>query len=256
MTDAAAARRFLVADFGSLIAVHEPRVRALCRQLAYAVEVDDAVQEVFLAVHRALRGYRGEAAMATWIYRIAVRVIVRMRGRRLAGEAAMIDLPDEAPSPEETAIARQAGERLTDALKQIPFEQRLACYLPIRGRGARPPPNLGDPRHPGRHRLVAARECPPSADRIRVRQLGLRNVRRSSQGAGSWRVAGSIRGSSKQPLVPARVLVGGTGYPSAEAQRYNLNGHEGRETAGNSVGRTLRRSRRRGCPHRCPHSPR
>jgi RNA polymerase sigma-70 factor (ECF subfamily) len=57
-----------------------------------SVDVEDVVQEVFLVVQRRLDGFRGDAHIATWLYRITANV-VRWRRRKekwrrwLAGSA-------------------------------------------------------------------------------------------------------------------------------------------------------------------------
>jgi RNA polymerase sigma-70 factor (ECF subfamily) len=50
------------------------------RHLGVAPEsLDDAVQEVFLQAFRSLDGFRGEAAIKTWLYRLAVTQARRSR---------------------------------------------------------------------------------------------------------------------------------------------------------------------------------
>ena len=46
-----------------------------------AIDVEDVVQEVFLVVHRRLDGFRGDAHIKTWLYRITANV-VRWRRRK------------------------------------------------------------------------------------------------------------------------------------------------------------------------------
>jgi RNA polymerase sigma-70 factor, ECF subfamily len=58
-----------------LLEPHERALYALCRGiLQHADDAEDAVQETFLRALRALPGFRGEAALRTWLFRIAVRV--------------------------------------------------------------------------------------------------------------------------------------------------------------------------------------
>jgi RNA polymerase sigma-70 factor, ECF subfamily len=45
-------------------------------------ECDDAAQEVFVAVYSSLGGYRSEAQLSTWMYRIAARHAFKLRRRR------------------------------------------------------------------------------------------------------------------------------------------------------------------------------
>ena len=59
--------------FEELVALFEQPVYALCfRLLGDSEEARDAAQETFLKVYRGLGGFRGEAGLKTWIYRIAI----------------------------------------------------------------------------------------------------------------------------------------------------------------------------------------
>src|SRR5262245_46840497 len=49
---------------------------------SYAAE--DLLQEIFLAVHRKLGGFRGESSLGTWLYRLAVNhCLDYLRGRQV-----------------------------------------------------------------------------------------------------------------------------------------------------------------------------
>src|SRR5438067_5524112 len=57
-----------------------------------AVDVEDVTQEVFLAVHRKLAGFRGDSSLTTWLYRITENVVRHRRRKdrwrkRLSGSA-------------------------------------------------------------------------------------------------------------------------------------------------------------------------
>ena len=65
---------------------HKRRVHAtLFRILGPNHHIDDLIQDVFISVFTALEGFRGEASLATWIDRCAVRAALghmrRWRGR-------------------------------------------------------------------------------------------------------------------------------------------------------------------------------
>src|SRR5688572_13322193 len=59
---------------------HADDVHRIVRRLlglgATEADVDDLVQQVFLAVHRALPSFRGESKTSTWIYGIASRTVL------------------------------------------------------------------------------------------------------------------------------------------------------------------------------------
>jgi RNA polymerase sigma-70 factor (ECF subfamily) len=111
------------------------RVNAtIYRILGPTRDVDDLVQETFIAVFRGLAKFRGEARLATWIDRIAVRIAfdhVRARGRTPV-PLGVIGLSDEVadPSaPDAQAHARDGLRRLYAALSQLTPEARTAFAL-------------------------------------------------------------------------------------------------------------------------------
>lgn len=66
-------------------------------------EREDAAQDVFIAVYRSLRSFRGEAQLSTWIYRIAARHAGRMGRRRRVREllgSLLLREPPPVPSPD------------------------------------------------------------------------------------------------------------------------------------------------------------
>lgn len=81
-------------DFHAVYETARERILALCVHLTgNRALAEDAFQETFLLVHAHLAGFRGEADAGTWVYRIAVRVCLRLRDadrrqRRLRADAA------------------------------------------------------------------------------------------------------------------------------------------------------------------------
>jgi RNA polymerase sigma-70 factor (ECF subfamily) len=68
--------------FDELVRGHAARLRATAQRLLGAAEADDALQDGFLAVFRALDGFRGEARLSTWMHRIVVNAcLARLRKR-------------------------------------------------------------------------------------------------------------------------------------------------------------------------------
>lgn len=108
------------------------RVNAtIYRILGPTREVDDLVQETFIATFRGLAKFRGEARLSTWIDRIAVRVAldhVRARKAAPAPFGLIEELPDGSV-PDAQAHARDGLRRLYAALSQLPADQRIAFAL-------------------------------------------------------------------------------------------------------------------------------
>jgi RNA polymerase sigma-70 factor (ECF subfamily) len=58
---------------------HCAQIHALCRRMIGVDEADDVTQEVFVRAWRKLAHFRGESAFGTWLYRLAVNVILGKR---------------------------------------------------------------------------------------------------------------------------------------------------------------------------------
>ena len=110
------------------------RVRVLARRLlSDPASAEDVVQEVFTSLVRAMRGFRGEVDVETFILAIAVkrarhhqRAAARRRRamERLAGEDRF-----SRADPEQDTYRRELGLRLEAALDHLPIAQREAFVL-------------------------------------------------------------------------------------------------------------------------------
>jgi len=74
--------------------------------------LDDAVQEVFIVVHRGLAGFRGESQLRTWLYGI-VRNVAYKQARRVRRKERAEPIDDQMrssePTPSERAEEAQAA---------------------------------------------------------------------------------------------------------------------------------------------------
>ena len=102
----ARAREGDVDAFAELVRRYEHRVRAvLFRLLDDDRDVEEATQDCFVQAWRNLHDFRGDAAVFTWLYRIAVNeALARLRRKRLP----TTDI-DEAPEPK-TRVADSAHD--------------------------------------------------------------------------------------------------------------------------------------------------
>ncbi len=96
--------------------------------------VDDAVQEVFITVHRRLGEFERRSALKTWIYSIAYHTAQNHRRSARRREASSLDpeLPSREPGPGEHVAGAQAGRFVLEFLDQLPRERRdvfVACVL-------------------------------------------------------------------------------------------------------------------------------
>jgi RNA polymerase sigma-70 factor (ECF subfamily) len=117
--------------FEALYREHSPRLYALARRMTgSSPESEDLLQEIFLQVHRKLGSYRGDAAVGTWLYRLAIRQcldFLRSRqGRMGAASRPLDDDGPNVPATRETPAARIDIER---AVAQLPERCRTAFVL-------------------------------------------------------------------------------------------------------------------------------
>jgi RNA polymerase sigma-70 factor (ECF subfamily) len=101
------------------------------RIVGSARDADDLVQETFIAVFRGLPRFRGDAKLATWIDRIAVRVVfhhLRARGAQTL-PLDLVDVEAGGGSLDDQAHARDGLRRLYAALAELSVEARTAFAL-------------------------------------------------------------------------------------------------------------------------------
>ena len=86
-------------QFSGIMDTFAGPIRRLCTAYAFsAADREDLFQDIFLAVWRALPGFRGEASVRTWLYRIAHNVAFtwqtrdRRRQRRETGFDDQVEL--------------------------------------------------------------------------------------------------------------------------------------------------------------------
>ncbi len=111
-----------------------PFVRVtLARYAGHGPDLDDLTQEVLVKVVRALPTFRGDAALTTWVHRIAVRHVYRA-GRK-KGDVVHLDFDIEVAS---RAAADLDLSRLLDTIDTLPPHLRLVFVLRhVEGYGAR-----------------------------------------------------------------------------------------------------------------------
>ena len=122
-----AARRGDPDAFMALLAPERPRLESLAyRLLDDSADVADVLQEVYLSAYRALPKYRGDARLATWLYRITYNACLAHQARR--PEIAETE-PDAGPDHPDHAGAVAQRLDLAAALAELPIEQRALVLM-------------------------------------------------------------------------------------------------------------------------------
>lgn len=96
--------------------------------------VDDAVQEVFICVHRRLPEFERRSALKTWIYSIAYHTAQNVRRSARRREASELDdeLESREPGPGEQVAGAEAGRFVLAFLDRLSRERRdvfVLCVL-------------------------------------------------------------------------------------------------------------------------------
>ncbi len=112
----------------------QPVYRFLCRLLgAKSSDVDDVVQQVFLAVWRDADRYRAQAPVRAWIFGIAANLAWRQRRSTLRRTSAFERLSHwvsrSEPSPDAEVMSREMLAHVGDALKELPHDLRVAYVM-------------------------------------------------------------------------------------------------------------------------------
>lgn len=99
-----------------------------------SAHLDDAAQEVFLAVHRGLPGFRGEAAVRTWLYGIVHNVAFKQRrtaARKGRAEPLLTEPIGAGPGPDDQAQAAQAAEFVAQFAANLDDKKRDVFVLAL-----------------------------------------------------------------------------------------------------------------------------
>lgn len=120
--------------FGELVEQYRDNVYRLAyRMCGNAYDADEAAQEAFVAAWRALPNFRGDAKFSTWLYRLttnaAIDVMRREKRHQTVGDGEMVDLADDADSPQETVERTEQQEAVQKALATLSEEYREVLLL-------------------------------------------------------------------------------------------------------------------------------
>jgi RNA polymerase sigma-70 factor (ECF subfamily) len=124
-----------VRAFEELVRTYQHRVFGVAvRMLGNAAEAEELAQEVFLRVHRAVAGFRGEAKLSTWLYAIASRLcLTRLGGgeRRFGreGEETLARLANGHADPAAMLERSELEAALHRAIAELPEERRIVVVL-------------------------------------------------------------------------------------------------------------------------------
>lgn len=116
---------------------HHAALRAFARRVTGdEVAAEDLVHDAFVALPRAIRSYRGDAPLRSFLLGVAlnhsrhhIRAAARRRQAMARHAAAVHDVGATAATPDDDLRRRQLAARLALALDQLPRDQRVAFIM-------------------------------------------------------------------------------------------------------------------------------
>jgi RNA polymerase sigma-70 factor (ECF subfamily) len=116
------------------LAAFETLYSVACRVLGNPTDAEDLLQEIFLAAHRKLDTFRGDSALGTWLYRLAMNLCLDHLRSRATRSGQLTDALDDEYGLDDSG-SRHLAERtvarmdLERAMAQLPEGCRTAFVL-------------------------------------------------------------------------------------------------------------------------------
>jgi len=97
-------------------------------------KADDIVQEVFIKVYSALKQFRGESSVYTWLYRITVNVALNALRKQRIRDFIRIDeffetADDENEQPDAILEKNELQKLIEEAIAKLPAKQKAVFIL-------------------------------------------------------------------------------------------------------------------------------
>jgi RNA polymerase sigma-70 factor, ECF subfamily len=124
--------------FHALVDRYHRRVFAICFEvLRSRSDAEDATQETFVKLARGAAGFRGDAKLSTWLYRVARNVCtdhIRHDARRPATPVADPGQLDDAPSEPDSSAGTAEQLAVAAALDSLdPLSRRALVLVAVEG---------------------------------------------------------------------------------------------------------------------------
>lgn len=135
-------------DFQEVYATFQPRILGYLSRMLGRDEAEDVTQEVFVKVDKALKDFRGESQLSTWIYRIATNTALdRLRSssfklqarERASGDSASPGVTEPEDKNVWTGEKKQATDQqlirqemnscIREYIDQLPADYRAVLVL-------------------------------------------------------------------------------------------------------------------------------
>ena len=129
-------------SFEALVQEYKNRIHSyVCRMTNDSADAEDITQEVFIRAYQSLSAFRYDAAVDTWLYRIATNLVIDRfrRGKRspqvvqagLEGEGVMLDVPttNREEDPHASVQLGELQKQVQKAVHSLPAKLRMVVVL-------------------------------------------------------------------------------------------------------------------------------
>jgi RNA polymerase sigma-70 factor (ECF subfamily) len=120
--------------FDVIVERHQRQIYQLCyRFVANHEDASDLAQDVFVRAYRALGGFKGQSALGTWLYRIAVNVCLN----RVSSKAPRLEVLDDrhidhrSERPDAAVLRTERAAHVRAAIARLPRKQRATLILRV-----------------------------------------------------------------------------------------------------------------------------
>lgn len=121
--------------FDVIVVRHQRHVYQLCYRFVNNHEdASDLAQDVFVRAFKGLRNFKGDASLATWLYRVAVNTSLNRVASKKPKDApleAATHVDGRATSPLEDVLREERAEVVRRAIARLPPKQRATLMLRI-----------------------------------------------------------------------------------------------------------------------------
>ena len=122
--------------FDTIVERHQRVVYRVCYRFTGTHEdASDLAQDVFVRAYKGLRSFKGQASLATWLYRIAVNACLNQAASKKTMEplapVCVDDLRSTDEAPVDAVLRSERAKHVRAAIRNLPPRQRATLILRV-----------------------------------------------------------------------------------------------------------------------------
>lgn len=123
------------AAFRRVVDIHGPRLYLLAVSMVGSRhDAEDVVQDTFVGAFRGLGGFQGRASLKTWLTRILINNVAKIRRSRRVRKALLIDEADESLGTSPAGLATETSRAdvrmdMAAVIGRLPEDHRVVILL-------------------------------------------------------------------------------------------------------------------------------